>query len=149
MRIVIILLVGVLAALQYRLWFGKNSLPDYWRLQQEVQHQRKANDNLARRNEVLYADIKDLREGEDALEERARNELGMIKKEAGCKASNLSNLLRSNLNQYSLTRSLRFSVPLKCNAFSLLLTQRLSTYIRTGLRRLKRFPAASRALNLC
>ena len=81
MRIVIILLVGVLAALQYRLWFGKNSLPDYWRLQQEVQHQRKANDNLARRNEVLYADIKDLREGEDALEERARNELGMIKKE--------------------------------------------------------------------
>ncbi|MAD54372.1 MULTISPECIES: cell division protein FtsB [unclassified Idiomarina] len=81
MRIVIILLVSVLAALQYRLWFGKNSLPDYWRLQQEVQHQRKANDNLARRNEVLYADIKDLREGEDALEERARNELGMIKKE--------------------------------------------------------------------
>lgn len=79
MRVVILLLLTVLLALQYRLWFGKNSLPDYWRLQEEVQSQQATNDNLRRRNQVLYADIEDLREGEDALEERARNELGMIK----------------------------------------------------------------------
>ncbi|AVJ55739.1 cell division protein FtsB [Idiomarina sp. OT37-5b] len=81
MRVVILLLLTVLLALQYRLWFGKNSLPDYWRLQQEVKNQQATNDSLKRRNQVLYADIEDLREGEDALEERARNELGMIKKD--------------------------------------------------------------------
>lgn len=81
MRVVILLLLTVLVALQYRLWLGKNSLPDYWRLQKEVDSQQTTNDNLKRRNQVLYADIEDLREGEDALEERARNELGMIKKD--------------------------------------------------------------------
>ncbi|RUO77382.1 cell division protein FtsB [Idiomarina seosinensis] len=81
MRVVILLLLTLMLALQYRLWFGKNSLPDYWRLQQEVKNQQVTNQNLERRNQVLYADIEDLREGEDALEERARNELGMIKKD--------------------------------------------------------------------
>ena len=81
MRVVILLLLTVLVALQYRLWLGKNSLPDYWRLQKEVESQQTTNENLKRRNQVLYADIEDLREGEDALEERARNELGMIKKD--------------------------------------------------------------------
>lgn len=78
MRVVILLLLTVLLALQYRLWFGKNSLPDYWRLQQEVKNQQATNDSLKRRNQVLYADIEDLREGEDALEERARNELVLV-----------------------------------------------------------------------
>lgn len=81
MRVVILLLLTVLLALQYRLWFGKNSLPDYWRLQQDVRNQQQTNSNLERRNQVLFADIEDLREGEDALEERARNELGMIKQD--------------------------------------------------------------------
>lgn len=81
MRVVILLLLTLLLALQYRLWFGKNSLPDYWRLQQEVGNQQSTNEDLERRNQVLYADIENLRDGEDALEERARNELGMIKKD--------------------------------------------------------------------
>ncbi|WP_404402641.1 cell division protein FtsB [Idiomarina seosinensis] len=81
MRVVIMLLLTVFVALQYRLWFGKNSLPDYWRLQQEVEKQQQTNQSLERRNKVLYADIENLRKGEEALEERARNELGMIKKD--------------------------------------------------------------------
>ncbi|MGM0481417.1 MAG: cell division protein FtsB [Pseudomonadota bacterium] len=81
MRVVILLLLTLFVALQYRLWLGKNSLPDYWRLQQEVEQQQATNQSLERRNKVLYADIENLRKGEDALEERARNELGMIKKD--------------------------------------------------------------------
>lgn len=81
MRVTLVVLLALFFALQYRLWFGKNSLPDYWRLQQEVSNQKITNENLERRNQLIYADIEDLREGEDALEERARNELGMIKKD--------------------------------------------------------------------
>jgi len=81
MRLVMLILLGLFVALQYRLWWGKNSLPDYWRLQQEVARQAENNDRLAQRNQILAADIKDLREGEEALEERARNELGLIKRQ--------------------------------------------------------------------
>ncbi|EKE84794.1 cell division protein FtsB [Idiomarina xiamenensis] len=79
MRLVMLVLLGLLLALQYRLWFGKNSLPDYWRVQQEIHHQQQANQKLQQRNDLLFADIRDLRDGEEAIEERARNELGMIK----------------------------------------------------------------------
>lgn len=81
MRLVMLILLGLFVALQYRLWWGKNSLPDYWRLQQEVVRQAENNERLAQRNQILAADIKDLREGEEALEERARNELGLIKRQ--------------------------------------------------------------------
>ena len=79
MRLLKLALLVVLLALQYRLWFGKNSLPDYWRVQQDVARQVEANQRLAQRNQVLAADIADLRGGQVALEERARNELGLIK----------------------------------------------------------------------
>lgn len=69
----------LLALLQYRLWFGKNSIPDYFSRQQEVQKQALQNANLAQRNALLMADINDLTIGLDAIEERARNELGLIK----------------------------------------------------------------------
>jgi|TARA_R110001592_G_scaffold228831_3_gene485371 cell division protein FtsB len=65
--------------LQYRLWFGKNSVPDYLALEQEVQRQVADNDKLKQRNKLLYADTDDLKSGVEAIEERARNELGMIK----------------------------------------------------------------------
>lgn len=81
MRLLKLVFLCVLIALQYRLWFGKNSLPDYWRVQQDVMRQVEANERLAQRNQVLAADIADLREGEIALEERARNELGLIKRD--------------------------------------------------------------------
>lgn len=79
MRLVMIALAALVLALQYRLWFGKNSVPDYWLLQQDVARQHENNQRLLRRNQILMADIDDLREGQDALEERARNELGLIK----------------------------------------------------------------------
>ena len=65
--------------LQYRLWFGKNSIPDYLARQQEVAKQAQQNANLAQRNALLKADINDLTIGLEAIEERARNELGLIK----------------------------------------------------------------------
>ena len=79
MRLFKLALLVVLLTLQYRLWFGKNSLPDYWRMQQDVARQVEANQRLQQRNQVLAADIADLRAGKVALEERARNELGLIK----------------------------------------------------------------------
>jgi cell division protein FtsB len=65
--------------LQHRLWFGKNSVPDYLALEQEVKREIADNDKLKQRNKLLYADTDDLKSGVEAIEERARNELGMIK----------------------------------------------------------------------
>ncbi|MGQ4275996.1 cell division protein FtsB [Pseudidiomarina sp. E22-M8] len=81
MRLLKLVLFVLLVVLQYRLWFGKNSLPEYWHLQQDVARQEQTNQKLRQRNQVLIADIEDLREGEVALEERARNELGLIKQD--------------------------------------------------------------------
>jgi cell division protein FtsB len=78
MRAITILLLVFIMLLQYRLWFGKNSVPDYLALENEVQRQIEDNDKLKRRNKLLYADTDDLKSGVEAIEERARNELGMI-----------------------------------------------------------------------
>lgn len=74
-----LVLLSLLCLLQYRLWFGKNSVPDYVAMQQEVIEQSRQNANLIQRNSLLKADISDLQIGLDAIEERARNELGLIK----------------------------------------------------------------------
>lgn len=79
MRAFTALLLTLLTLLQYRLWFGKNSVPDYFSLQEEVTQQQAANEKLKQRNKLLYADTDDLKLGSEAIEERARNELGMIK----------------------------------------------------------------------
>ncbi len=79
MRAFTALLLILLSLLQYRLWFGKNSVPDYYDLQEEVTRQQAANEKLKQRNKLLYADTDDLKLGSEAIEERARNELGMIK----------------------------------------------------------------------
>ncbi len=79
MRAITLLLVVFIMLLQYRLWFGKNSVPDYLALESEVQRQIVDNDKLKQRNKLLYADTDDLKSGVEAIEERARNELGMIK----------------------------------------------------------------------
>ena len=75
-----VVLLVLLGLLQYRLWFGKNSIPDYLNRKQEVQAQAEQNANLAQRNALLEADINDLKIGLEAIEERARNELGLIKR---------------------------------------------------------------------
>ncbi|MCC5451458.1 MAG: cell division protein FtsB [Alishewanella sp.] len=78
MRILIVLLLIVLAALQYRLWFGQLSVTDYLRQQEEIATQQASNQELIKRNRMLLADVDDLRQGLEAIEERARNELGLI-----------------------------------------------------------------------
>ncbi|CAM5195603.1 cell division protein FtsB [Alishewanella longhuensis] len=78
MRILIALLLLVLAALQYRLWFGQLSVTDYLRQQEEIATQQASNQELIKRNRMLLADVNDLRQGQEAIEERARNELGLI-----------------------------------------------------------------------
>lgn len=78
-RSVAILLFALLLALQYRLWWGKHSVHDYYRLQQEIDSQALQNAGLEQRNRLLKADIQDLQIGVESLEERARNELGLIK----------------------------------------------------------------------
>lgn len=81
MRLMTAILLIFLLLLQYRLWFGKNSVPDYYVLQQDVERQKLDNEKLVQRNRILYADIDDLKSGVEAIEERARNELGLIKEQ--------------------------------------------------------------------
>ena len=78
-KLILLVLVALLGALQIRLWFGKNSIPDYVDKKQAVEKQRQQNANLVQRNALLKADIADLTIGLEAIEERARNELGLIK----------------------------------------------------------------------
>jgi len=79
MRFISAILLIFLVLLQNRLWFGKNSVPDYLDLEEEVARQKLDNEKLRKRNKLLYADTDDLKSGVEAIEERARNELGMIK----------------------------------------------------------------------
>lgn len=79
-RIILLILIALLSALQVRLWLGKNSIPEYIAKQQDVLKQSQQNANLVQRNELLKADISDLTIGLEAVEERARNELGLIKR---------------------------------------------------------------------
>lgn len=78
-RWILLLLIITLLGLQYRLWFGEANLREVWALQQEIERQRSENDHLVVRNHQLDAEVKDLKQGLAALEERARNELGMVK----------------------------------------------------------------------
>ena len=79
MRVFTAILLILLILLQYRLWFGKNSVPDYLALKESVVQQLDTNEKLTQRNKLLFADTDDLKLGLEAIEERARNELGMIK----------------------------------------------------------------------
>jgi cell division protein FtsB len=81
MRVLTLILVVLIAALQYPLWFGKGSWMRVWELDRQLQEQRVANDKLRQRNAALDAEVRDLKNGYDAIEERARNELGMTKQD--------------------------------------------------------------------
>ena len=74
-----LILLILLVALQVQLWTGHGGLRDLWRLQQSVADQKKANDALKKRNETLSAEVEDLKHGKEAIEERARSELGLLK----------------------------------------------------------------------
>jgi cell division protein FtsB len=67
--------------LQYPLWLGKGSWLKVAELDRQVEAQRDTNARLKARNEALDADVRDLKQGTEAIEERARMDLGMIKKD--------------------------------------------------------------------
>ena len=71
----------LLLLLQYSLWFGNGGLLRVWQLNQSVQVQKEENAKLIERNEALEAEVRDLKKGLEAIEERARTDLGMIKKD--------------------------------------------------------------------
>lgn len=79
MRIAMGVMAGLLLMLQHQLWLGHGGARDVWRLQQAVAAQRQQNEFLHQRNEALEAEVKDLKSGLEAVEERARRELGMIR----------------------------------------------------------------------
>ena len=81
MRILTLILVLLIAIIQYPLWVGKGSWLSVWKIDSELAKQQQANSQLELRNASLSAEVRDLKTGYDAIEERARNELGMIKQD--------------------------------------------------------------------
>lgn len=79
MRLLILVLILLLAGLQFRLWVGEGSLAEVHGLKNEIAAQEEELERLRARNQELQAEVMDLREGVEALEERARRDLGMIK----------------------------------------------------------------------
>ncbi len=79
-RIVFFVLALMFLGLQYKLWFDKGSVPRAHALERDLAELNAKNDESKQRNAVLDADVRDLEKAGEAIEERARNELGMVKK---------------------------------------------------------------------
>ncbi len=79
MRIVTLILVAMLLLLQYPLWLGRGGWLKVWDLHHQLEAQQQVNGQTETRNALLDAEVRDLKQGTDAIEERARSELGMIK----------------------------------------------------------------------
>lgn len=79
MRIVASILFLLLIILQAKLWFGAHGVFQLWSLEGNIDHAKERNAELVQRNETLHAEMEELRDGKEALEERARNQLGFIK----------------------------------------------------------------------
>jgi len=79
MRALAGVLATLLVALQYPLWIGKGSWMRVWELDRQLAAQQEVNARLKARNDALDAEVRDLKQGLDAIEERARLDLGMIK----------------------------------------------------------------------
>jgi len=79
MRWLVWLLVVLFVLLQYKLWVGDGSLAEVWDLYRQVEMQKEENQQLQERNQALEAEVQDLKKGLESIEERAREELGMIK----------------------------------------------------------------------
>ena len=81
MKALTIIFVILIALLQYPLWLGKGSWLRVWELNRKVSEQPEKNTALKARNDMLDAEVSDLKSGKAAIEERARSELGMIKQD--------------------------------------------------------------------
>ena len=80
-RAVTLILAVLLLLLQYPLWLGKGGWLKVWDLNRQVTSQQQINQQTETRNAVLDAEVRDLKQGTAAIEERARSELGMIKRD--------------------------------------------------------------------
>jgi cell division protein FtsB len=79
MRQLSVLLLLVIAGLQYSLWFGKGGWMRVWDVDRQLQAQRETNVGLKVRNAALEAEVRDLKQGLHAVEERARSDLGLTR----------------------------------------------------------------------
>ena len=80
-RVLTYVFLALVVLLQYPLWLGKGGWLRFWELDRQVTGQKKINDELKRRNTGLEAEVRDLKNGVGAIEERARYELGMVKED--------------------------------------------------------------------
>ena len=80
MRLLLLVLIVLVALIQYPLWMGRGGWFAVWDSQEQVASQRSINDGLRARNAALAAEVEDLRSGTEAAEERARGELGMLRR---------------------------------------------------------------------
>lgn len=81
MKKIIAILIVLLVMLQYKIWLGDGGVPEILQLEEEVEAVQAQVDTLTERNLALDAEVQDLKKGMDAIEERARSELGMIGKD--------------------------------------------------------------------
>ena len=81
MRWLTLCLAGLVFAVQYPLWLGKGGWLRVWEVDQQISAQREINARLKARNSALDAEVRDLKQGYEAIEERARSELGMIRQD--------------------------------------------------------------------
>jgi cell division protein FtsB len=81
MRLLTVFLLALIALLQYPLWLGKGSWMRVWEVSRQLKAQQELNRQLEVRNAALDSEVRDLKQGLDAIEERARSELGMVKQD--------------------------------------------------------------------
>ena len=81
MKWILLVLVIFLAVLQSRLWHGEGSYAHSAQLERDIKQQEAENDRMRERNRILDVEVQDLKTGIDSVEERARNDIGMIKKD--------------------------------------------------------------------
>ena len=79
MRILFLILLFLIALVQYSLWLGKGGWLQVWDLDRQINAQQAKNSEMQVRNAAIEADVKDLKQGHAAIEERARDQLGMVK----------------------------------------------------------------------
>jgi cell division protein FtsB len=80
-RLLTLALAALIALIQYPLWLGKGSWFRVWEVDRQISSQRETNTRLKTRNVALDAEVRDLKQGYDAIEERARSELGMVRQD--------------------------------------------------------------------
>ncbi|WP_456379164.1 cell division protein FtsB [Thiolapillus sp.] len=78
-RLLFVVLLAMLLVLQYRLWVGQGSLAEVFRLQQQIESQQQQLVQMKERNARLRAEVESLKTGLEAVESRARSDLGMIR----------------------------------------------------------------------